>query len=98
MLNKLSNGEKITKNGALQREIWRSEIGSAARVFWKNSSSKVDDKPDVGAPPLAPSGAWWSVRPTPSSIWPPVSSIVTVIIYGILIKKFIIFMVIKNNY
>jgi hypothetical protein len=87
MLNKLSNGEKITKNGALQREIWRSKIGSAARVFWKNPSSKVDDKPNVGAPPLAPGSRWWSVRPTPSSIRPPVSSIVTVIIYGILIKK-----------
>ena len=50
MLNKLSNGEKITKNGALQREIWRSEIDSAARVFRKNPSSKVDDKLDVGLP------------------------------------------------
>jgi hypothetical protein len=38
MLNKLSNGEKITKNGALQREIWRSKIGPAARVFQKNPS------------------------------------------------------------
>jgi hypothetical protein len=35
MLNKLSNGIKITKNGALQREIWRLEIGMAVRVFWK---------------------------------------------------------------
>jgi hypothetical protein len=93
MLNKLSNGKKITKNGALQREIWRSEIGSAARIFRKNPSSKVDDKPDMRVPPLAR----WSVRPTPSSIQPPVSSIVTVIIYGILIKFLIIFMVIKNN-
>jgi hypothetical protein len=97
MLNKLSNGEKITKNGALQREIWRSQIGSAARVFRKNLSSKVDHKPNVGAPQLAPSGAWWSVRPTPSSIRPPASSVVTIIIYGILIKYLIIFMVIKNN-
>jgi hypothetical protein len=32
MLNKLSNDVKITKNGALQREIWRPEIGLAARV------------------------------------------------------------------
>jgi hypothetical protein len=35
MLNKLCNGVKITKNGALQREIWRPEIGPAARVFLK---------------------------------------------------------------
>ena len=97
MLKKLSNREKITKNGALKREIWRSKIGPAARVFRKNPSSKVDDKPDVGAPPLAPSGAWWSVRPAPSSIRPPVSSVVTIIIYGILIKILIIFMLIKNN-
>jgi hypothetical protein len=58
MLNKLSNGEKITKNGALQREIWRSEIGLVAKIFRKNPSSKVDDKPDVGAPPLASGGVW----------------------------------------
>jgi hypothetical protein len=35
MLNNLSNGVKITKKGALQREIWRPEIGLVARVFWK---------------------------------------------------------------
>jgi hypothetical protein len=50
MLNKLSNGVKITKNRALQREIWRSEIGPAARVFRKNPSSKVGDEPDRGLP------------------------------------------------
>ena len=61
MLNKLSNGKKITKNGALQREIWKSKIGLAARVFQKNPSSKVDDKPDMGTPPLVPGDAWWSV-------------------------------------
>ena len=97
MLNKLSNGEKITKNGALQKEIWRSEIGLVATVFRKNPRPKVDDKPEVGAPPLEPGGAWWSVRLTPSSVWPPVSSVVTLIIYFILIKILIIFMVIKNN-
>ena len=81
MLNNLSNGEKITKNEALQREIWRSEIDSAARVFRKNPSSKVDDKPNVGAPPLMPGGAWWSVRLTLSSVWLPVSSVVTIIYF-----------------
>jgi hypothetical protein len=96
MLNKLSNEEKFTKNGALQRKIWRSEIGLAARVFRKNPSSKVDDKPNVGAPPLTPGGTW-SVRLTPSSVWPPVSFVVTVIIFVILIKFLIIFMVIKNK-
>ena len=79
MLNKLSNGEKITKNGALQREIWRPEIGSVARVFRKNPSLKVGDELDQGAPPLASSGARWSVSLTQSSVWPPVSSVVTVI-------------------
>ena len=97
MLNKLSNGEKITKKEALQREIWGSEIGSAARVFRKNPRPKVDDKPEVGAPPLVPGGAWCSVRFTPRFFQPPVSSIVTVIIYSILIKFLIIFMVVKNN-
>ena len=98
MLNKLSNGEKITKNEALQREIWSSEIDPAARVFRKNPSLKVGDEPDGGAPPLASSGARWSVSLTQSSVWPPVSSVVTVIIYGILIKFLIIFLVQKNNY
>jgi hypothetical protein len=36
MLNKLSNSIKITKNRALQREIWRPEVGPATRVFEKN--------------------------------------------------------------
>ncbi len=51
-------------------------------------------------PPLAPGGAWWRVSLTPSSVRPLVSSIVTIIIYGILIKILIIFLVIKiiNNY
>jgi hypothetical protein len=100
MLNKLSNGEKITKNRALQREIWRSEIGPAARVFQKNPRPKVEDEPEMRAPPLVPGGAWWSVKPTPSSVRPPVSSVVILIIYFILIKFLIIFMVIKiiNNY
>ena len=97
MLNNLSNGEKITKNGALQREIWGSEIGPTARVFWKNPRPKVDDKPEVRAPPLAPVGAWWSVRLNLRSFRPAVSSVVTVIIYFILIIFLIIFMVIKNN-
>jgi hypothetical protein len=35
MLNKLSNGVKITENGALQKEIWRPKIGPVARVFQK---------------------------------------------------------------
>ena len=51
MLNKLSNGEKITKNEALQREIWSSEIDPAARVFRKNPSLKVGDELDQGGSP-----------------------------------------------
>jgi hypothetical protein len=94
MLNKLSNSVKITKNGALQRKIWRPEIGLAARVFQKNPSSKVGDKPDRGAPPLSPGGPWRCVSLTSSSVRPPVSSTMTVILLGILI----IFLVIKNNH
>ena len=86
MLNKLSNGEKITKNGALQREIWGSEIGLEVRVLRKNPRPKVDDKPEMGAPPLAHGSAWWSVRLTPRSFRPPVSFVVTVKIYFILIN------------
>jgi hypothetical protein len=41
MLNKLSNGAKITKNGVLQREIWRPEISPTARVFRKNPSLRL---------------------------------------------------------
>jgi hypothetical protein len=77
MLNKFSNSVKITKNGAQQREIWRPEIGPAARVFQKNPSSKVGDEPDWGGSPTL---AWRRVSLTPSSVWPPVSSIVTVIL------------------
>jgi hypothetical protein len=97
MLNNLSNGKKTTKNGALQREIWGFEIGLTTKVFRKSPRPKVDDKPEVGAPPLAPSGAWWSVRLNPRFFRPSVSSVVTLIIYFILIKFLIIFMVIKNN-
>jgi hypothetical protein len=50
MLNKLSKGEKITKNGTLQREIWRSEIGSAARVFRKNPSKGLKMNQKWGLP------------------------------------------------
>jgi hypothetical protein len=85
------------KRSSTEREIWRSEIGPMARVFRKNPRPKVEDEPEVEAPPLAPGGAWWSVRPTPSSVRPPVSSVVILIIYFILIKFLIIFMVIKNN-
>ena len=52
MLNKLSNGEKITKNGALQREIWRSEISLAARVFGKNPSKRLKINYKWGLPHL----------------------------------------------
>ena len=59
MLNKLSNGVKITKNGALQREIWRLEIGPAARVFWKkNSNLRLGMNQAEGASPLVPGGSW----------------------------------------
>ncbi len=57
MLNKISNSVKITRNEALQREIWRPKIGLATRVFRKNPSSKVGDEPDQGAPSLSPGGA-----------------------------------------
>jgi hypothetical protein len=52
MLNKLSNDEKITKKGALQREIWRSKIGPAARVFRKNLSKRLKMNQKWGLPHL----------------------------------------------
>ena len=97
MLNKLSNGEKITKNKALQREIWGSEIGSMARVFRKNPSKSWGWTRPGGVPPLAPGGVWWSMSLTSSSVRPPVCSVVTIIVYGVLVKFLIIFLVIKNN-
>uniref|UniRef100_A0A2N9H5L6 Uncharacterized protein n=1 Tax=Fagus sylvatica TaxID=28930 RepID=A0A2N9H5L6_FAGSY len=53
-LSKLSNDIKSPKTGALQREIWRLEVVTTARVFGtKNPSLEVKDEQGLGAPPLA---------------------------------------------